>query len=79
MTEPTHKKAGFKKVQSATFSIDGFSFTIGKRIFFQCVYMCVLVCACVCQRERNENVSFCGWLEIFVIATSEFKKKHGFQ
>uniref|UniRef100_A0A8C4HJ92 Phosphodiesterase n=1 Tax=Dicentrarchus labrax TaxID=13489 RepID=A0A8C4HJ92_DICLA len=33
MTEPTSKKQGFKKCRSATFSIDGFSFTIGKRIF----------------------------------------------
>ncbi|XP_037392935.1 calcium/calmodulin-dependent 3',5'-cyclic nucleotide phosphodiesterase 1A isoform X7 [Pygocentrus nattereri] len=28
MTEPTFKKQGFKKCRSATFSIDGFSFTI---------------------------------------------------
>ncbi|XP_060920553.1 dual specificity calcium/calmodulin-dependent 3',5'-cyclic nucleotide phosphodiesterase 1C-like isoform X1 [Labrus mixtus] len=28
MTEPTSKKQGFKKCRSATFSIDGFSFTI---------------------------------------------------
>lgn len=31
MTEPSSKKQGFKKCRSATFSIDGFSFTIGKR------------------------------------------------
>lgn len=30
MTEPSFKKQGFKKCRSATFSIDGFSFTIGK-------------------------------------------------
>lgn len=33
MTEATSKKQGFKKCRSATFSIDGFSFTIGKRLF----------------------------------------------
>lgn len=32
MTEPKLKKLGFKKCRSATFSIDGFSFTIGKRL-----------------------------------------------
>lgn len=31
MTQSTPKKQGFKKCRSATFSIDGFSFTIGKR------------------------------------------------
>ncbi|XP_020494274.2 dual specificity calcium/calmodulin-dependent 3',5'-cyclic nucleotide phosphodiesterase 1A isoform X2 [Labrus bergylta] len=31
MTEPKSKKQGFKKCRSATFSIDGFSFTIGSR------------------------------------------------
>ncbi|KAL7874405.1 hypothetical protein SRHO_G00053750 [Serrasalmus rhombeus] len=30
MTEPTFKKQGFKKCRSATFSIDGFSFTIAE-------------------------------------------------
>lgn len=30
MTQPTSKKQGFKKCRSATFSIDGFSFTIGE-------------------------------------------------
>ena len=30
MTERAVKKQGFKKCRSATFSIDGFSFTIGK-------------------------------------------------
>ncbi|XP_048121833.1 calcium/calmodulin-dependent 3',5'-cyclic nucleotide phosphodiesterase 1C-like [Alosa alosa] len=31
MTEPSSKKQGFKKCRSATFSIDGFSFTIGEQ------------------------------------------------
>lgn len=30
MTQPASKKQGIKKCRSATFSIDGFSFTIGK-------------------------------------------------
>lgn len=30
MTEPSSRKEGFKKCRSATFSIDGYSFTIGK-------------------------------------------------
>lgn len=30
MTDTSHKKEGFKKCRSATFSIDGYSFTIGE-------------------------------------------------
>lgn len=30
MTEPSSRKEGFKKCRSATFSIDGYSFTIGE-------------------------------------------------
>lgn len=30
MTDASHKKEGFKKCRSATFSIDGYSFTIGE-------------------------------------------------
>lgn len=37
------KKEGFKKCRSATFSIDGFSFTIGRRHLFHSRG----VCACV--------------------------------
>lgn len=61
MTEPTSKKAGFKKVRSATFSIDGFSFTIGKRIFSQCVYTCVCVCLCLEIKEWECFVLWLAW------------------
>lgn len=36
------KKEGFKKCRSATFSIDGFSFTIGRKHLFT-VWVCVRV------------------------------------
>lgn len=41
MSWSTCKKEGFKKCRSATFSIDGFSFTIGRKLL-------LTVCVCVC-------------------------------
>lgn len=49
------KKEGFKKCRSATFSIDGFSFTIGRKHLFT---ICVSVCCVLCR----------GWLELFAAA-----------
>ena len=59
MTDPGSKKQGFKKCRSATFSIDGFSFTIGEQKDVhasvcvcarererECVYVCVFTCVC---------------------------------
>lgn len=57
MTEATSKKQGFKKCRSATFSIDGFSFTIGKRLFVS-VYMHTNK-VCVCNREREFTLLHC--------------------
>lgn len=60
MTEPTSKKQGFKKCRSATFSIDGFSFTIGKRRGHESVRVCV----CVRKRRRGGGGGrYCGWID----------------
>src|SRR4029434_6899066 len=48
MTDPGSKKQGFKKCRSATFSIDGFSFTIGEQ-------KDVHASVCVCARERESE------------------------
>lgn len=56
MTQPVPKKQGFKKCRSATFSIDGFSFTIGKtgtflrstRFFLRLFFMSQI------QREQDQ-------------------------
>ncbi len=66
MTEKISKKQGFKKCRSATFSIDGFSFTIGERLFVTvwydvCVYARVCVCVCVCVRERERGFACHHW------------------
>ena len=57
MTEPTSKNQGFKKCRSATISIDGFSFTIGKILFVTvcCAFVCVCVCVCMRERERERE------------------------
>lgn len=59
MTQLASKKLGFKKCRSATFSIDGFSFTIGKtgtflsstRLSYERLY---LLCVCVCGTRNHE-------------------------
>lgn len=52
MTEPSNRKEGFKKCRSATFSIDGYSFTIGERF---CVWFLVWP-FCVKQETGTEEV-----------------------
>lgn len=43
MTEPSSRKEGFKKCRSATFSIDGFSFTIGKKFAFARIFLFIFL------------------------------------
>lgn len=71
MTQPASKKQGFKKCRSATFSIDGFSFTIGKagtflsstRLCYECLYFfyaCERLCVCGTPNHKCERNSRLG-------------------
>lgn len=63
MSELSSKKQGFKKCRSATFSIDGFSFTIGKNSWSG---MCVWVDVCVSVSSTDFfSVCRCKCLWVF--------------
>lgn len=59
MTDTSHKKEGFKKCRSATFSIDGYSFTIGENFapgpFLASSHTAVAVAVAVADSNRGEG------------------------
>lgn len=56
MTEPGNRKEGFKKCRSATFSIDGYSFTIGEHFGGR---LCILAIFRVLKSETKIQRGVC--------------------